>query len=106
MLSGMVKTLQSLSAPLRVLGYLLLLLSLSRLVLLAWYWDRVAPTDGVLFILLQGIRFDIVLMGMLIGPALLTAPWLSGRRFGGALVRYYLVAVTFCVVWDELGTIP
>ena len=106
MLSGMVKTLQSLSAPLRVLGYLLLLLSLSRLVLLAWYWDRVAPTDGVLFILLQGIRFDIVLMGMLIGPALLMAPWLSGRRFGGALVRYYLVAVTFFVVWVELGTIP
>jgi phosphoglycerol transferase MdoB-like AlkP superfamily enzyme len=106
MLSGIVKSIQTLKAPLRVLACLLLLLSLSRLVLLAWYWDRVAPTGGTWFILLQGIRFDIVLMGMLVGPALLLAPWWSGRKFGGALIRYYLVAVTFFVVWIELGTIP
>ncbi len=99
-------TIRSLAAPLRVLGFLLLLLSISRLVLIAWYWDRVSPTGGSLFILLQGIRFDIVLMGMLIGPALLAAPWLSGHKFRGAVLRYYLVVVTFFVVWVELGTIP
>ncbi|MDX2418444.1 MAG: LTA synthase family protein [Xanthomonadales bacterium] len=106
MFSGSVNSLRSLLAPLRVLGFLLLVLSLSRLSLLAWYWDRVAPTDGSLFILLQGVRFDIVLMGMLVGPALLAAPWLSGRKFGGSLLRYYLVVITFFVVWVELGTIP
>ena len=106
MLSGSVNSVRSLLAPLRVLGFLLLLLSLSRLSLLAWYWDRVAPTDGSWFILLQGVRFDIVLMGMLVGPALLAAPWLSGRKFGGSLLRYYLVVITFFVVWVELGTIP
>jgi phosphoglycerol transferase MdoB-like AlkP superfamily enzyme len=89
-----------------VLGFLLLLLSLSRLSVLAWYWDRVAPTDGTWFILLQGLRFDIVLMGMLVGPALLAAPWLSGRKFGGSLLRLYLAVMTFFVVWVELGTIP
>jgi len=89
-----------------VLGLLLLILSLSRIVLIAWYWDRVAPTGGSLFILLQGIRFDLVLMGMLIGPALLAAPWVSGRKYGSRVLRYYLVAVTFFIVWVELGTIP
>ena len=62
--------------------------------------------DGTWFIFLQGIRFDLVVMGMLMGPALLAAPWLSGRKFGGAALRYYLVAVTIFMVWIELGTIP
>lgn len=99
-------SIRALSAPLRVLGFLLVLLSLSRLLLIVWYWDRIAPTGGGWFILLQGVRFDIVLMGMLVGPALLAAPWLSGRKFGGSLLRYYLAAVTIFVVWVELGTIP
>ena len=97
---------RSLAAPLRVLGFLMLLLSLSRLLLLAWYWDRISPTGGSWFILLQGIRFDLVLMGMLVGPALLAAPWISGRRTGAYLLRSYLVVVTLFVVWVELGTIP
>ena len=99
-------SIRTLAAPLRVLGLLLLLLSLSRLVLMAWYWDRVAPTGGAWFIFLQGIRFDIVLMGMLLGPAMLAAPWVSGFKKGVSLLRYYLVAATVFVLWVELGTIP
>lgn len=106
MLTGVANSIRSLAAPLRVLGFLLVLLSLSRLALIAWYWDRVSPTGGTGFILLQGIRFDIVLMGMLIGPALLAAPGLAGRKIGSAVLRYYMVAVTIFVVWIELGTIP
>jgi len=106
MMSGIGAALRSLNAPLRVLGFLVLLLSLSRLVLVAWYWDRVSPTGGVGFILLQGIRFDLVLMGMLIGPAMLAAPWLSGRQTGTQVLRFYLAAVTVFVVWLELGTTP
>ena len=102
----MVSSMRSFSAPARVLGFLLLLLSLSRILLMTWYWGRVAPTDGIAFIVFQGFRFDIVLMGMLLGPALLAAPWLSGRRFGGLLLRYYLVVVTLFVVFVELSTIP
>src|SRR5210317_1050902 len=105
-LSGFMASVQSLSVPLRVMAFLLLLLSTSRAVLLIWFWERVAPTDGTLFILLQGVRFDLVLMGMMLGPALLAAPWLSGRKFGGALLRYYLVVATFFIVWVELGTVP
>ena len=92
-------SLRTLAVPLRVLGFLMLLLSLSRLLLLAWYWDRISPTGGSWFILLQGVRFDLVLMGMLVGPALLAAPWISGRRTGVNLLRGYLVVVTFFIVW-------
>ena len=106
MLSGTINSVRSLAAPLRVLGFLMLLLSLSRLLLLAWYWDRIAPTGGSWFILLQGVRFDLVLMGMLVGPALLAAPWISRRRTGAYLLRVYLVVVTLFIVWVELGTIP
>jgi phosphoglycerol transferase MdoB-like AlkP superfamily enzyme len=90
----------------RVIALLMLILSLSRIAMLAWYWDRVEPTGGSWFILLQGIRFDIVLMGMVMGPALLAAPWVSGYRKSVAGLRYYMVAVAVFVSWVELGTIP
>ena len=106
MISSTLKAIRSLEAPVRVIGLLLLVLSLSRIVLVSWYWARVEPTDGSWFIFLQGVRFDLVLMGMLLGPALLAAPWLSGRKFGGTLLRCYLVAVAVFIVWMELGTIP
>jgi len=106
MLTSLSFSVRSLLAPLRVMVILLLLLSLSRMVLMAWYWERVEPADGNWFILLQGLRFDLVLMGMLIGPALLLAPWLSGRHYGALLLRVYLAVATFFIVWVELGTIP
>jgi len=81
-------------------------MTLSRLLLLAWYWQRVSATGGSEFILLQGVRFDIVLMGLLLGPALWAAPWLSGRIVTGAILRYYLVAVTVFTVFVEMGTLP
>ena len=104
--SGFKNALRTLAAPLQVGALLLLLLSLSRIVLLAWYWDRVEPTGGTWFILLQGIRFDIVLMGMVLGPVLLAAPWVAGFKAGVSLMRYYMVAVAVFVFWVELGTIP
>ncbi|MGA9572914.1 MAG: LTA synthase family protein [Lysobacterales bacterium] len=85
---------------------LMVILSLSRIATMAWYWDRVGPTGGTWFILLQGVRFDIVLMGMVMGPALLAAPWLAGFRKGVTGLRIYMVVVTLFVLWVELGTIP
>lgn len=98
--------LRSLSPVVRVLCLLLLVLTLSRIFLVAWYWGRVAATDGIDFILLQGLRFDIVLVGMVLGPALLAAPWFAGRKPLGRLLQLYLVLATVFVVFLELGTIP
>ncbi|MBT8071585.1 MAG: hypothetical protein KJO80_14220, partial [Gammaproteobacteria bacterium] len=104
--SDFLTNLRSLDAPVRVGALLLLVLTASRIVLVAWYWDRVEPTGGTWFIFLQGLRFDIVLMGMLIGPALLAAPWQAGRKRAGQVLRAYLVLVTVFVFWIEMGTIP
>lgn len=97
---------RSLAAPARVMMLLLLVLSLSRLVIIAWYWDRVVVTDGIGFILIQGIRFDLVLMGMVLGPALLAAPWTAGRKWAAKFWRFYMTVATVFVVWVEMGTIP
>lgn len=97
---------RSLAAPARVMVLLLLFLSLSRLVIVAWYWDRVAVTEGLGFILIQGLRFDLVLMGMLLGPALLAAPWAAGRTWSAKVWRLYLATVTLFIAWVEMGTIP
>ncbi len=106
MLSNFKNALGTLVAPARVIAMLMVVLSLSRIATMAWFWDRVEPTGGTWFILLQGIRFDLVLMGMVMGPALLLAPWVSGLKKGVTGLRIYMVAVTLFVLWVELGTIP
>ena len=68
---------------------ILVALSLSRLLLIGVYWDRVAPTNGLGFVLLQGVRFDIILLGIMFGPVLLFKPWFhifSLSRFIGKWV--------------------
>jgi phosphoglycerol transferase MdoB-like AlkP superfamily enzyme len=45
------------------------------------HWDRVAASGGLGFILLQGVRFDIILLGMLFGPVFLIKPWFHTLAF-------------------------
>jgi len=96
----------TLKAPARVIALLMAVLSVSRIATMAWFWDRVETTGGAWFILWQGVRFDLVLMGMVMGPALLLAPWVARFRTGLTGLRIYMVAVTLVVLWVELGTIP
>ena len=79
-------------------------LSVSRILLLVIFWERVASTDGVGFILLQGLRFDVILVGMLFGPVFFLKPWFHSLAFlrlpGNWLFPVYLglvVAATFFV---------
>ena len=60
----------------------LFVLSASRLILVGIYWDRVAPTEGFITILLMGIRFDLILVASLLGPVALALPWFHLTRFG------------------------
>jgi len=53
----------------------LLILTASRLLLIGIHMDRVTATDGFITILLQGIRFDIILLGMIFGPVMMIMPW-------------------------------
>jgi len=89
------------------LGFLVVL-SASRLMLAGIYWDRVAPTDGLGFILLQGVRFDIILLGMVFAPVLLFKPWFHTlaflRRIGMWLFPIYMALVTSIAFFIEMTT--
>jgi len=51
----------------------LALFSLSRFLLMAWLFERVDATNGFLFIMAQGVRFDVVLLSiLLLLPLMLT----------------------------------
>ena len=55
----------------------LVLLSASRLGLMAWQWERVSATGLAGQMLLQGVRVDLIQLGLLALPPLLLAPFLA-----------------------------
>lgn len=79
----------------------LAVLTLSRLGLVFWQSERVTAVDGVLPVLLGGLRFDASLLGMLaVVPAILS-PWL-GHRDGAVrwTARWYRVAWLLIVLLE------
>jgi len=84
-------------------------LTVSRLMLIATHWERVAPTDGVGFILLQGIRFDLILAGMLFGPVFLFKPWFHTlgflRRIGKLIIPLYMGLAIPLAFFVEAATV-
>lgn len=92
--------------PLRMAALLLIVFSLSRLVLSGYYWGRVDATGGLPFILLQGLRFDLVLTGLLFGPWLILTPWFSQYRSFHGLVRVWFIVTTPLALFVELSTLP
>lgn len=59
---------------------MLLTLSICRLALVLWQWDRVVDADMLASIFLQGLRFDLVLLGMLLAIPVLLFPLLASTR--------------------------
>jgi phosphoglycerol transferase MdoB-like AlkP superfamily enzyme len=89
--------------------FVLVALSASRLLLVGELWERVEPTGGLSFILLQGVRFDLIVVAQLFGPVFLLAPWLHTRadlRWVGAwLVPGYLALVCALGFFVEASTL-
>lgn len=67
-----------------VLGFILIgaaALSLSRAVLIGWQWDRVDVTDSLWSMLLQGLRSDLITLGLFAAPAVVLLPlFLAANR--------------------------
>lgn len=86
----------------------LITLSVSRMGLLAWQYDRVAATDGLAYILLQGIRFDIILLALvLVIPLSLTPLILSIKALNKPwlwFIKIYLVFMFVEILFTELAT--
>lgn len=104
----MLTLINTLKRPLIIGLAILLGLSASRILLVSVLWGRVEPTQGLAFILLQGLRFDLILVAMLIGPVLLFKPIAhTGHRlltFGNWLWPIYLAVVTSLVFFIESAT--
>lgn len=67
-----------------VLGFVLIgsaALTLSRAVLIGWQWDRVDVTDSLWSMLLQGLRSDLITLGLFAAPAVVLLPlFLAANR--------------------------
>lgn len=57
----------------------LLSLSLSRWGLAVWQWERVSAALNLPTLLIQGVRADLIMMGMLIAPLALLMPLLANK---------------------------
>jgi len=69
-------------------------LTVSRMILVGIYWERVAPTDGLITILLLGVRFDLILLALLFGPLFLLKPWFQTSRLMRRIGNWFLPLCT------------
>jgi len=73
---------------------LLAVLTLSRLLLVGWQWQRVADAGMLQSVFVQGLRFDLVLLGMFLAIPVLLLPLLASNRW---LVPAWRVLLWTCL---------
>lgn len=87
---------------------LIVFLSLSRLTLVGWQFSRVSDTGGLIYVLSQGIRFDIISLAMFAAIPALFLPFVTSsnlvRKYALPAIKYYLLLVTAMFVFLELAT--
>jgi len=90
-------------------AFLLLVLSLFRVLFMAYFWSRVSETGGVAFILIQGLRFDLIALGMLMAlpTAALTvfSPWRVFRPLITRVLPVIFAVIIMFVVLMEASTL-
>lgn len=88
----------------------LLALSLSRITLIIWQHNRIEHLSDYAFIILQGIRFDLVIISMFIILPITAAPLLSRIKYiqpgWNLLVRIYLSVLFLFLLFLEISTPP
>jgi len=82
----------------------LLLLTVSRLGLMAWQGARVEAVAGWWPILVGGLRFDIVVLAMLSVPVAVLAPWLGHRWLAIRLTSAWYIAAWLLLAFLEVIT--
>ena len=90
----------------------LAMLSLSRMGLMAWQWERVAASGNLVELLLQGARADVIMICLWLLPAVLLLPLLANTSwwlrisYGWSLLGFVLLVFlelatpTFIVQYD------
>jgi phosphoglycerol transferase MdoB-like AlkP superfamily enzyme len=86
----------------------LVALTLARVALVLWQYDRVRAVDMLAAVFVQGLRFDVVVVGFLTAiPTLLLWLFATSRpmaRIGNRLLRGYLATAFGAVLFLELAT--
>lgn len=110
--SAGIRGFQALLLTLKPLGIftlsVLAALTLSRIMLVFWQFDRVIEADMLASVFIQGIRFDLVLLGMTLVIPILIMPLLASNRFTFSIwrlfLRFYLPALLILIVFMECST--
>jgi len=89
---------------LRFVLAVLVLLTLSRLGLAAWTWERVQAVGGLAPLMLGGLRIDIVLIGMAVGLPAILSPWFGHRPLGARLAAWWFRVWWMLIVLLEVST--
>lgn len=87
---------------------MLLTLTLCRTVFVTWQWQRVIDADMLGPVFLQGLRFDLVLLGLILAVPALCFPVLASNRLlvpaWRALLRVCLPAALLIIAFMECST--
>jgi len=92
------------------MGFILLgalALGISRALLITWQWERAAVTDSVLSMLVQGLRSDLITLGLFAAPAVALLPplLLIGRvKWWVKVCCAWLGASLVAIIFLELAT--
>ncbi len=93
-----------------VVGFVLLgalALGISRALLIAWQWERVHVTNSLVSMLVQGLRSDLMTLGLFAAPAVVLLPALLaiGRvTWWGRVCCVWLSASLVAILFLELAT--
>jgi phosphoglycerol transferase MdoB-like AlkP superfamily enzyme len=86
----------------------LIVLTASRAVFVVWQWQRVIEADMLASIFTQGLRFDLVLIGLMLIVPILAFPILASNRLlvpaWRGMLKICLPAVLLVIVFMECST--
>lgn len=89
-------------------GRTLLLLLVCRAMFVVWQWQRVVEADMLATIFIQGLRFDLVLIGLMLIVPILAFPILASNRLllpaWRGLLTVALPAVLLLLIFMECST--
>ncbi len=80
------------------------LLTLSRILLIAWLWPRIRAAGGPRKILIGGLRIDINQIAMWAGIPALLAPWVGNQPLAITITGIWLMAAWTLMVLLEVST--
>jgi phosphoglycerol transferase MdoB-like AlkP superfamily enzyme len=83
-------------------------LTVCRIIFVAWQWQRVVDADMLGIVFLQGLRFDLVLVGLMLAVPVLCFPILASNRFlvpaWRTLLKICLPLALLLIVFMECST--